>query len=176
LICRFVTIIEEQQNGKVYKVCYHSISMKMNDISIDEKPVISVETPEITTSGSELTKVGLAKLNALKNSVEDINILIEEREDLSEDFIEEGEEVKTEINNFLLENENTTEFEKADLMKEKNLLRSKKIEISEIQMKEKIDSWKDIALLKKELRLQEQEISEREERMNSITKLLDEDI
>ena len=58
-------------------------------------------------------------------------------------------------------------------MKEKNLLRTKKIEISEIQMKEKIDSWKDIALLKRELREQEQELSEKQERIESITKLLD---
>ena len=149
--------------------------MEIKDLLRYEKPVISIETPEITSSGSDLTKIGLGKINALKESVEDINELIEEREELSEDFIQEGEDVKTQINNFLLENENTTEFEKADLMKEKNLLRSKKIEISEIQMKEKIDSWKDVALLKKELRSQEQELSEKQERVESITKLLDED-
>ncbi len=149
--------------------------MEIKDILRYEKPVISIETPEITSLGSDLTKIGLSKINALKESVEDINTLIEEREDLSESFIQEGENVKTQINNFLLENENTTEFEKADLMKEKNLLRSKKIEISEIQMKEKVDAWKDIALLKKELRGQEQELSEKQERVNSITKLLDEE-
>ena len=148
--------------------------MEMSDISLEEKPVISVETPEITSFSSDLTSVGLAKINALQNSIDDINEMIEEREDLSERFLEEGEIVKTEINNFLLENENTTEFEKADLMKEKNQLRAKKIEISEIQMKEKVDAWKDIALLKKELRAQEQELSEKQERINSITKLLDE--
>ena len=148
--------------------------MEMSDISLEEKPVISVETPEITSSSSDLTSVGLAKINALKNSIDDINEMIEEREELSERFLQEGEIVKTEINNFLLENENTTEFEKADLMKEKNQLRAKKIEISEIQMKEKVDAWKDIALLKKELRAQEQELSEKQERINSITKLLDE--
>lgn len=148
--------------------------MEIRDILKGEKPVISFEKPEITSSGSDLTNIGLAKLNALKASVQDIKDLIDEREELSENFIQEGEGVKTEINNFLLENENTTEFEKADLMKEKNLLRSKKIEISEIQMKEKVDAWKDIALLKKELREQEQELSEKQERVNSITKLLDE--
>jgi nitrate/TMAO reductase-like tetraheme cytochrome c subunit len=148
--------------------------MEISDILKVEKPVISVETPEITSSGSDLTNVGLAKINALKASVEDIQEMIEEREELSERFLQEGEIVKTEINNFLLENENTTEFEKADLMKEKNQLRAKKIEISEIQMKEKVDAWKDIALLKKELRMQEQELSEKQERINSITKLLDE--
>ncbi len=149
--------------------------MEISDLLKGGKPVISFEKPEITSSGSDLTKIGLAKINALKDSVKDIGILINEREELSENFIKEGESVKTEINNFLLENENTTEFEKADLMKEKNLLRTKKIEISEIQMKEKIDSWKDVALLKKELRSQEQELSEKEERVNSINKLLDEE-
>lgn len=148
--------------------------MEISDILKHEKPVIRVETPEITSSGSEITKIGSAKINALKASIEDVKTLIDEREELCEDFIQEGEDVKIQINNFLLENENTTEFEKADLMKEKNLLRTKKIEISEIQMKEKIDSWKDIALLKKELRMQEQELSEKQERVSSITKLLEE--
>jgi hypothetical protein len=152
--------------------------MDINDILNRGKPTITLERPEITNldSGSdfELTNIGVAKLNALKNSVKDIRTLIKERENLSNKFIQEGEEVKMEINNFLLENENTTEFEKADLMKEKNQLRSKKIEISEIQMKEKVEAWKDIALLKKELREQEQELSEKQERINSITKLLDE--
>jgi len=137
--------------------------MEISDILKGGKPVISFERPEITSSGSDLTKIGVAKINALRNSIQDINELIKEREDLSERFIQDGEDVKTQINNFLLENENTTEFEKADLMKEKNLLRSKKIEISEIQMKEKVDAWKDIALLKKELRAQEQELSEKQE-------------
>jgi nitrate/TMAO reductase-like tetraheme cytochrome c subunit len=151
--------------------------MEINDVLNRGKPTITLERPEISLNregNSELTNIGIAKLNALKNSIQDIKKLINEREQLSGKFIQEGEDVKTEINNFLLENENTTEFEKADLMKEKNQLRSKKIEISEIQMKEKVDSWKDIALLKKELRQQEQELSEKQERINSITKLLDE--
>lgn len=151
--------------------------MDINDILNRGKPAITLERPEISLNrgqDSELTNIGIAKLNALKNSIHDIRKLIKEREQLSENFIQEGEDVKTEINNFLLENENTTEFEKADLMKEKNQLRSKKIELSEIQMKERVDCWKDIALLKKELRAQEQELSEKQERINSITKLLDE--
>jgi nitrate/TMAO reductase-like tetraheme cytochrome c subunit len=147
--------------------------MKIEDISLNERPVISVETPEITSSGADLAKMGESKISALQESIDDINEMIEERENLSERFIEEGEKVKTEINNFLIENESTTDFEPADLMREKNQLRAKKIELSEIQMKEKVDCWKDIALLKRELREKEQELTEKQDRMNSITKLLE---
>jgi Fe-S cluster biosynthesis and repair protein YggX len=141
------------------------------------KPLLKFEIPEITSnSGNQiLESIGKEKLQSLDNSIKDIKILINERESLSKKFIQEGEEIKTEMNNFLLENENVKGMEKTDLIKEKNLIRSKKVDISELQLKEKIDCWKDVALLKKELRENEKQLSEKQSRMDELNKLLEED-
>jgi nitrate/TMAO reductase-like tetraheme cytochrome c subunit len=60
-----------------------------------------------------------------------------------------------------------------ELAVEKNSLRHKKMEISEHQMKEKLDCWKDIALLKKELRERQREYTEKKGRLNMLNELLD---
>ena len=118
------------------------------------------------------------KIESLKSSVFEIKKLIEERENLSKKFIQEGESLKSDLNNFLIENEsfsNHPNINQSDFIKEKNGLRSKKIEISELQLNEKIDCWKDVALLKKELRINERELNEKQERLNSLNKLLEEE-
>lgn len=142
-----------------------------------EKPLLNFEIPEITlNSGNNILEgLGKEKLQSLDKSIKDIKTLINERESLSKKFIQEGEEIKTEMNNFLLENENVKGMEKTDLIKEKNLIRSKKIDISELQLKEKIDCWKDVAVLKKELRENEKQFNERQSRMDELNKLLEED-
>lgn len=133
------------------------------------------EIPEnsILKESSFFEEVGKEKIDSLKKTILEINILIEEREDLSEDINSECEKIKTEINNFLLDNE--TLPEDRDAMKEKNDLRSKKIAISELQLNEKIDCWKDVGILKRELRNYERELIEKESRLNSLNKLLKEE-
>lgn len=46
--------------------------------------------------------------------------------------------------------------------------------MAELQLNEKIDCWKDVALLKKELRVYERELKEKQSRFNSLSKFLDE--
>lgn len=120
-------------------------------------------------------EVGKEKIDSLKKSISEIQKLIEERTQLSENFLKEGDEIKLEISNFLIENENSTrEVTEKDFIAEKNSLRNKKIEISEHQLNEKINCWKDIALLKKEQRTCEQELTEKESRMQMLNKLIEE--
>ncbi len=120
--------------------------------------------------------IGKEKTESLKKLVLEINALISERQVLSNEIFAEAEKIKTEINNFLFENEavKPSEIER-DSIREKGDLRHKKIEISELQLNEKISCWKDIALLKKELRLYEKELSERESRMDMLNKLMAEE-
>ncbi len=118
--------------------------------------------------------IGKGKLEALKNSVEEIHDMIKSRERLSRKIHEEGEIIKSEINSYLSENEKL-QIASSDPGREKNDLRHKKIEISELQMNEKIACWKDVALLKKELREYEREITEKEERQKMFEKILEEE-
>ena len=133
-----------------------------------------LKTPEITENPSFLEGLGKAKIDALQKSVEEINLMVEQREVLSTEIFEEGEKLKSEINGFLSENEKNV-IGGSDASKEKNELRKKKIEIAELQVNEKVSCWKDIALLKKELRETERELSEKQERIDSLNKLMEED-
>jgi hypothetical protein len=132
-----------------------------------------LKTPEIAENPSFMARLGKGKIEALEKSVEEINLMVEEREKLSAEIFEEGEKLKSEINGFLSENEKNV-LGGSDAAKEKNELRKKKIEVAELQVNEKVACWKDIALLKKELRETERQLSEKQERISSLNELMEE--
>jgi len=139
--------------------------------SSEKNPEISEKPSEDFSSG-----IGKEKVEALKKSIFEIKEMVVGRNKLSRQIFQEGEKIKTEINNYLIENEGVgVGTDSHDLIKEKNDLRSKKVGVSELQLNEKIGAWKDIALLKKELREYERELIEREERMNMINEILEEE-
>ena len=145
--------------------------MQNIDISKGNEGFSQLEIPQNPIFSAE---IGKEKIVSLNKSIGEIKQLISEREKLSSDVFQEGEKIKTEITNFLLENEGKiTDAESRDLIKEKNDLRHKKIEISEFQLNEKINCWKDVALLKKELRQDERELNEKQERLKVMAELLE---
>ncbi|MBS3084553.1 hypothetical protein J4411_01420 [Candidatus Pacearchaeota archaeon] len=129
------------------------------------------EIPEVSDSYGE---IGKSKIDALKKSIEEIHEMIQGRERLSRKIHEEGETLKSEIRGYLSENEKI-QIASSDPSREKNDLRHKKIEISELQINEKIGCWKDVALLKKELREYERELLEKEDRLRMFEKILEEE-
>lgn len=151
--------------------------MELKEISRRKSPLIGLEKPGITGFSNESTidAIGQERIDSLKKAIHEIKQLIEERKKLSLDFIKEGEEIKSEINNLILGNESTLRaLGQNEALIEKNALRNKKVEISELQLNEKINCWKDIALLKKELRIYEKELSEKESRINELNEILNE--
>lgn len=142
---------------------------------IPEKPEISgiSEIPGNNLGEPLFDDIGKERIESLKSSIKELNNLIVEREKLSKEIVKEAEVLKTEINNFLLENENV-ELEDHDAMIERNNLRAKKMSVAELQLREKIDSWKDISTLKRERRVYEQELSEKENRVKALNKILEE--
>jgi len=140
--------------------------------------LIGLEKPEISGFSEEgiLDIVGQERITSLKKAISEINKLVDERKKLSLEFIKEGENIKSEISNLILENESTLRaLGQNEALIEKNALRNKKIEISELQLNEKINCWKDIALLRKELRIYEKELSEKESRIKELNEILRED-
>ncbi len=130
-----------------------------------------LKNPEIPLEENFLGGLGESKIQSLKKAISEIYEMIKSREKLSRRIHEEGESLKSEIERYLSENEKI-KISSTDPLREKNDLRHKKIEISELQMNEKIGCWKDIALLKKELRLYEKELTEKEERIHALNKIL----
>jgi hypothetical protein len=151
------------ENKGISKIKSHLIGL--------EKPVISGFSEE-----NMLDVVGQERVDSLKKAIYEINHLVEERKKLSLEFIKEGEILKSEISNLILENESTLRaLGQNEALIEKNNLRNKKVEISELQLNEKINCWKDIAMLKKELRIYEKELSEKESRINELNALFSEE-
>ncbi len=87
-------------------------------------------------------------------------------------FIKEAEGMKTNINNFLMESSPKGEDD-SEFVRERSELRKKQIDISEVQLNEKVGCWRDIALLKRELRDRTKELSEKESRSDAIRKILE---
>ena len=138
------------------------------------KNEIGKKYPDIWKTSDDFSSVGKAKVDSLKESVDEIEDLIKEREKLSEEFIKEGEKMKRDINNFLLESSPKNNQDVSEFAKERADLRKKQIEISEIQLNEKIGCWRDISELKKELRESQKELSEKESRADELKKILEE--
>lgn len=150
--------------------------MEIKGISLNS--LKELERPEITgfLGNGTLDVVGQERVVSLKKAISEIKQLIEERKKLSLEFIKEGESIKSEISNLILTNESTLRaLGQNEALIEKNALRNKKVEISELQLNEKIDCWKDIALLKKELRIYEKELSEKEGRIKELNDILGEE-
>jgi len=122
-------------------------------------------------SHDTLKNVGKEKVASLKKTISEINDMIEEREELSNEIIKEGEKVKADLDKFISDIKGDLSRE-SEVEKVKGDLRKKKVEISEMQINEKVSAWKDIALLRKELREKQRELDEREGRMKMLDKIL----
>ncbi len=144
-------------NRNIYKYKNKGISMELKDILLNEKP----------WNTSTVDEIGKDKLDSLKQAVNEINELIENREKLSKKMINEAEGIKIDITNFFVENP-TGEQE----VREKIALKQKQVDISELQLNEKINCWRDIAMLKKELRERKKELGEKQERLNMLNTIL----
>jgi len=149
--------------------------MEFEDILISGKPSFSMENPEkpgITGEipGEDALDLGKEKIKALKDAIAEIKFLIKEREELSKSLAKDVEKIKLDISNFLL----TTEAVDADGFRERNGLRQKQIEMSELQLNERVGCWRDVSQLKRELRDLTQELNEKEERLNVLGRILEE--
>ena len=132
--------------------------MEIKDISLNGKPC---NTSEI---------VGKGNTDSMKEAVRELNQLIKERESLSNDFSLDAEKIKSEISNFIAEIKTSN----PEVIKEKVTLKQKQIEISELQLKEKVNCWQDIAKLKQELRERELGLNEKQGRMDVLDRILEE--
>lgn len=131
-------------------------------------------TENTWNTSAGIDSMGKAKLDSLKELVTEIEEMVEERKLLSRRFIKEGENMKQKIHNFLLENAPKGEDD-SEFARERAELRKKQIDISELQLNEKIGCWRDISLLKKELRENTKELTEKESRAAMLGKILSEE-
>ena len=142
----------------------------MENLNTNEIPQNPVKRNTWNTS-EDFSSVGKAKVNSLKDTAKEIEEMIDERNELSGRFIKEGESMKQSINNFLLENSPKGEDD-SEFARERSELRKKQLDISELQLNEKIGCWRDISLLKRELREHNLQINEKTSRAEMLEKIL----
>ncbi len=138
-------------------------------------PLNKGKTAENLFSGNEASAVdgvlsGLRsrQVDSLKSAIDDINSLIIERAKLSNELSRDIDRLKTDFGNFMLEAGNTI------TLPEKLELRKKLLEIEEMRLQEKLNSWRDIAALKKEHRERQKELSEKEANITAIERIMEE--
>lgn len=133
---------------------------------------ISLEKPRNTSDSLE--NIGKEKLDSLKESINEIEELIVSRKKLSKKIFEEVEKEKRDLDNLILEVDAKNSVAEVDDVREKISLRQKRVELSELQLNEKVSSWKDVSLLKKELRENQRELNEKQGRLDMFGKILEE--
>ncbi|HLD06061.1 MAG TPA: hypothetical protein VJC16_00820 [Candidatus Nanoarchaeia archaeon] len=120
-----------------------------------------------------LKSIQAEKLASFQGTVDDINVLIQLREQLFSEIMNDLEKIKIEVSNVLAETSNRP---RADLetIKERLELRKKLAEVDAMKAEEKLNRWRDIAALRKELREWVKEFTEKEGSTGLLDKILKE--
>ncbi len=117
-----------------------------------------------------LGKMQQEKTDSLKQTINDIEVQITQREDLSKTLLTDLDKIKFEVGNIITRV--ATELQGVESKKEQIMLKQKQVELEEAKVEEKLNCWRDIAELKKELREKEQELKEKETRSEMIDDLI----
>ncbi len=109
-----------------------------------------------------------AKLMTMHELIEDIEEQIEERKRLQKEVFRDADKTLMDLNNFL-----KVAGDKIDVIEELRL-REKLTAIQEFKMQEKINVFRDVALLKKEMRDRIQHLKEKENNVSMIDQIIGE--
>ena len=169
LICLFwrevscyslIIINRKTYKGEIRKKC----------MEISEIPGNTYQGRNVGTDS--IGDLGKVKVDALRESIAEIESQLAERKKISHEFEREGNKMKMNIKNFLLENNPVGDD--SDFARERAELRRKQIDLSEMQLNEMVNCWRDVVTLQKDLRDKQKELFERESRMSAINDILGE--
>ena len=134
------------------------------------KPSIVLENPDKAGFDEEsILNFNQGKISSLVQSIEEIEEMIKQRGVVSKKVNDEADKIKLKMENLLL----SSALQDSDSVKEKLTFRQKQMEISEMQLTEIVNCWRDIAQLKKELRENQRELNEKQIRIEMLNKLLE---
>lgn len=113
------------------------------------------------------------RVQLLEESINDIKQMITHRGDLHKEILKSFDSIDLFINNTMPKNDGSAgnlSESKQELIKE---LLKKKIELDEMRSTEKLNFWRDVALLKKELREHMKEFRDMQSKTSMLDNLLD---
>ena len=118
------------------------------------------------------------KLDSVKELITDIETMMTNRKDLNKEIISHLDKVNLSLDNSILElrsaMNNTNITNSGEVIKALSELKKEKVQLEELKSAEKLNFWRDIATLKKELREHIQELREKESKSDLIDNLLEE--
>ncbi len=157
--CVFISLISNKKF--IYKLSFLlCMKIEINNNEIDTEVLDKL----VDSQEDEIDKLikGLKqnKIDSMLETIDEIKELIDERKQLSREIINEIESINSKIESALIQ------LSSSDNSSEQLKLREKQIEIEQLKLKEKLDCWRDIALLKKELRERMAEEREAETKIN----------
>ena len=118
------------------------------------------------------------KVESVKEMVRDIEIMMINRKELNKEIIEHLDKVSLSLDNSILElrsaMNNTNITNSVEVIKALSELRKEKVQLEELKSAEKLNFWRDVAMLKKELREHIKELREKESKSGLIDSLLEE--
>jgi len=106
------------------------------------------------------------KIKSIRASIKEIEAMVEGRKALSRDLVNTIDSISTNINNMLLKlsiSEDNPEHLK---------VLQKLVDIEELKVAEKLNCWRDVAQLKKEMREHQKEMREQESNINILDSIL----
>lgn len=147
----------------------------LNDLKelLKGKTLEGAEKPWNNLDNDSLQDIGKDKIEPLKEAIKELESLIDSRTKLSKQVLAEAEAIKMDINNFISNTGSGRRIDDVAFLRDQLALKQKQVDVSELQLKEKIDCWKDVTNLKKELRERKKELKERESRIDMLNKLLE---
>lgn len=149
----------------------------MKEKSINEDYVMPDAAKELDAT-SLFKNLSADKLESVKEMIEDIEKMIAGRKELNKEILSHLDKVNLEIDNSILQLQgmmnNTNVTNSGEVIRTLGELRKKKIEIEEQKAMEKLNFWRDVAMLKKEMREHMQELREKESKSSLIDTLLEE--
>jgi hypothetical protein len=107
------------------------------------------------------------RLGSIKELIDDITGLIDERKKLKEEIFNDLDNIALKIKNFLTEQKDGLKPE--DIVE----IKRKIVEIDEAKAQEKLNAWRDISALKKELREHLKEFKDKKEGFNVLESMVD---
>ncbi|MBI2147148.1 hypothetical protein HYU19_01565 [Candidatus Woesearchaeota archaeon] len=113
------------------------------------------------------------KVDSIKGVIEDIEELIQKRNELSDAISTKIDKMLNTLNNVELEI-NAAHRDDTALQHDMMTLKGKKVDLEKLRIEEQIENWKDIAQLKHELRERVKEFKEKEGRLDMLDKILSE--
>ncbi|MBN2458520.1 hypothetical protein JXB31_05305 [Candidatus Woesearchaeota archaeon] len=107
------------------------------------------------------------KIGSIKRVMEEIDLMINERKQLSVQIVSEINTISTKVDSMLMEAAHNPENHREMLS-----LKEKQILIEEAKVRERVECWRDIAGLKRELRERIKEFTDQESKINLLDNII----